>query len=257
MAGARARVRDTVRRARERADRQRVVDAPELVVVALVGRRARRVGGVSARVGEVVHARVVQRAGRVLVVEPPRVADLLAHHVLLLVRVVVGRGVEVRVVHLDRPLSDVAAREPDARETEPAVGAVGVVADLVAPGRRAAPTLGLTGHDRVLRDRRDVPVRRRLGEVRVPPVRQVVPDLDGERIRRPCPVISAPRMRCGCGHGRHGDERAHQRGDSNDPLHAPPFGRLRLTAATRCSVAASSEVFKTRIGGDTLTRFEE
>src|SRR3954452_20143214 len=87
----------------------------------------------------VVHAGIERRAGRALVVEPERVPDLLAHHVLTLGRVVVliGRArPEVVFVPLDRALDDVrrARLEPDGGDPEPAVVSITRVADLVPPG---------------------------------------------------------------------------------------------------------------------------
>src|SRR6266508_2098697 len=94
------------------------------------------------RVARVVHAGVDVPVVEVLVlvVEAEGVADLLAHHVLLL-----GRPHGVRVVHFCDALRDVAIRpDPDLRNAQPAVEAVGRVAhsDLAARGR-AAPAGGL------------------------------------------------------------------------------------------------------------------
>src|SRR6266542_1350656 len=70
--------------------------------------------------------------------------DLLADHVLLLIRIVVVRRIEVRVVDLDGALRDVAAGHPDRRKPEPAVVAVRPVAHFAAPPRAATIVLRAT-----------------------------------------------------------------------------------------------------------------
>ncbi len=228
MPRSRTRVRDAVGRAVEHPARRRgVVDAEQLVVVTLVRRRARRVPGVGAGVGEVVHAGVVERARLVLMVEAPRVTDLLADDMLLLVGIVVGRRVEVRVVDLHGPLADVRSGDPDRREPEPAVVAVRAVADLDAARCRTALALRRAGHDRVVCDGRLVPVRRRLCQT-VLPVRgrHVVSDLDRERVRRSRPVIRAPRMAGERGRRRRSYDKRGQPHQNDDSLHSAPLEKM-------------------------------
>src|SRR6266511_30967 len=96
------------------------VDDRELVVVVLIRVGARRVR--VALVLVVIHAGVLRAAVLALMSETERVADLLAYHVLLL-----GQVHRVGIIHLRNPLRDVAAAEPDLREAEPAIEAVGIV----------------------------------------------------------------------------------------------------------------------------------
>lgn len=128
---------------RGRAERGRAVEVciDELQLLIVVRIRVL----VRARVIRIIHTasevRVVEV--RVLVIEAEGVPDLLAHHEIPPRRGVVRRGVEVRVVHLDYPLGDMAATEPDLRQPEPAIGTVLAVADLHAPAGRSATFRGV------------------------------------------------------------------------------------------------------------------
>jgi hypothetical protein len=93
------------------------------------------------RIAGVVHAgpevRVVEVF--VLVRETEGVPNLLTHDKVLPRRRVVGRRVEVAVVHLGRALRDVDSPcDPDLRDTQPTVKPVRGVADLNAPRLRLA-----------------------------------------------------------------------------------------------------------------------
>ena len=81
-------------------------------------------------------------------IEPEGVGDFLAHHMPLLIVVIVGAGVEIGVVHLGRTLSDVnTSRDIDTRQTEPAVVAVSGVAYLGSAGNHCATFIGLASHN--------------------------------------------------------------------------------------------------------------
>src|SRR5215207_563181 len=88
----------------------------------------------------VVHARTEVRVVEdlVLMIEAQSVADLLAHHKVSPGGRVVLWGVEIRIIHLGGALRDVLAANPDLRESQPSVVAVGAVADLYPPTRRTA-----------------------------------------------------------------------------------------------------------------------
>src|SRR6266545_2670967 len=134
------------------------VDDPEFLVVVRVRMRALRVR--RARVVVVVHAAVLRRAVRALVIQPQRVTDLLTDDVLHLgsVVVLVGGAAEVVVVVLHHALDDVfAPRDPDLGQAEPATVAVRRAADLDTPARRPAG-LGLRA-TRNLRRVQDVRLR--------------------------------------------------------------------------------------------------
>src|SRR5262245_40629766 len=173
-----------------------VVDERRVVVAVWVG-----IPGVGR--ASIVHAGVEVRARRVLVIEAEGVAYLLARDPAAPDRGVVVAGAEVAVVELDRGLRDVVAGRPDRRQPEPAVSAIRRVAELVAPaGRMALATRCLAGTDgrtqgvgrgegaKVVTERSvPRPVRGRTAEVGRPRARHIVAELDGERIRRPRPVV--------------------------------------------------------------------
>src|SRR6266540_6521566 len=142
-----ARAGAAVRRRRERPTRVvRVVDAQQLVVVALVGMLVR------AWTVRVVHARPEIRVAEVLVlmIEAEVVPDLLTRDELVTCGRVVRPAVEVGVVQLSRRLCDVCrpGHGPDRGDPQPAVVPVRSVADLDLPGgggaapRRAPGRLG-------------------------------------------------------------------------------------------------------------------
>ena len=102
--------------------------------------------------------------------------NLLTHHVLPLVGVIVGGSLEVRVVHLCGPLRDVnAASDVNRGQPEPAVETVSGVADLGSPGDHPTVSVGLAGDDGGnQRGVPRVPVLRCLREMRLPVDGQVI-----------------------------------------------------------------------------------
>lgn len=172
----------------------RIVDAAQFIVIACVRMRAVGIRRVLTCVREVIHARVEVGSAGVLVIETERVADLLAHDVLPLVGIVVRRGIEVRVVHLDAALRYVsAALQPDLCQAEPTVIAIIAIADLHRPTDGAAMLVG-SAVDRCQTEHcRLVPILNGSAEVR-PPIgsREIVANLKRQRIAGACPVIAAP-----------------------------------------------------------------
>src|SRR6266498_3763286 len=155
------------------------IDRGQLRVVVRIRMRALRVRG--AGVVVVVHAAVLRRAVRALVIQPQRVTDLLTDDVLHFgsVVVLVGGAPEVVVVVLHHALDDVLApRDPDLGQAEPATVAVRRAADLDTPARRPAG-LGLraTRNLRRVQDVRLRPVVRRGHEHVVPESRDVVAEI--------------------------------------------------------------------------------
>ena len=116
---------------------------------------------VAGRDAGIFHARV-GRVGReilVLVGEAVIVADLLAGHRRAPRRRVILRKSVIGVVELGRALGDMAARQPDRGDAEPAVLAVGGVADQDLAGLRlAGPAVAAARAVRALDHGRLVPV---------------------------------------------------------------------------------------------------
>src|SRR2546430_7705630 len=134
-------------------------------------------------------------------VETEGVSYFLTHDVLAFVGVVVGvarAGPKVVVVPLARawPGGGAARLEPDRGAAEPAVVPVAPVADLVPARRRAAVLVpSLSGDAGRVEHGRLRPVARGLAQAALPLTgRQVVAELDRERVRRSCPVVAAPRV---------------------------------------------------------------
>ena len=105
------------------------INGHELVVVVLVGMLIGR------GVRGVIHARTERRIIKVLilVIKPKGVPGFLTHHQIPPRGSVVLGRIEIGVIHFDGSLGDVQSIDPDLRDTEPAVAAVGRVANLVAP----------------------------------------------------------------------------------------------------------------------------
>src|SRR5262245_17324255 len=115
------------------------VDNAQLFEVVGIRFGAERTAGVTAGVREVVHAGIQGAAVSRLMVETEGVRYLLTHYVLPLIRIVVGGGVEVAVVHLGRALRDVrAVYDVNRGQPEPAVEAVAAVTDLSGAGDHSA-----------------------------------------------------------------------------------------------------------------------
>src|SRR5919112_3960116 len=125
------------------------------VLVARIG--CRGTARTTVRIVGVIHARTQVRVvvALVLVVEAEGVTDLLAHYQVPPRGLVVLRGIEVRVVQLGRGLRDVLAANPDLSDAQPAILAVGTVADLHPPTRRTAGIrVGLPRNDPRVKHRR-------------------------------------------------------------------------------------------------------
>ena len=168
------------------------VDAPQLIVVTCVGMR------IVERIG-IIHAGVEVRAGFILVVEAPIMANLLADH-MLLVRVGVA-GRQVRVIQLCSRLGDMhSARDPDLRQSEPAIKAVvGIAGMRLAGNSLAALARALTVTARFLCQGQHgglIPIGNGCVELAIPVRGYAVNDLEGYRVGSPRPVISAPGMVC-------------------------------------------------------------
>src|SRR5215210_4894726 len=165
------------------------------MLVARIGRR--RTANTTVRVIGVVHARPEVRVvgDLILVVEAEGVAELLAHHQLPARRCVVLWGAEVGAVHLGRGLRDVLAAGPYLSDAQPAILAVGTVADLHPPARR---TTGLwvstPGDDPRVKHPRLTPVRGGGAQVRIPLGRDVVAKFQRERVALARPMEAIPRM---------------------------------------------------------------
>ena len=98
------------------------VDDRKFVVVMLVGRSTGRAAGI-------VHAGILARAVFTGMTKAERVADFLAHDVSRFVRIAGVRG-GVAIIHFCSALGDMAAAvEVDRSQAEPAVVAIGRVAD--------------------------------------------------------------------------------------------------------------------------------
>ena len=199
---------------------QVAVDRHQLIVVVLV-----RCGALCIRVGRimiVIHARVERSARGVLVVEAESVPNFLTHDVLALGGIVIGCCIEIGVVYFDGALSDVrAARDRDRGEPEPAVIAIGIVADFDASERCPATSGGgPSGDDSCVHDGGLGPVARGLAEMCIPvvPVRgtclQVVAEFDGEGVAGARPVITAPGMVRVCSAS---GEKGEDEGDGSQP----------------------------------------
>jgi len=189
-------------------------------------------------------------------IEAERVTDFLASHGLPPSGRVVGRGVEVGVVELHGSLRDVAPRRPDRGEPEPPVPSVAGVADLHATAcRPALPPGRKSGRDRRVKDVRLGPVGRGRAERGVPSgCRQVVAQVDRERVRLASPVIAAPGVVRGRGSGahRHDQPGGNRQLQSNPPpsLHA----RSSLPLATKFCVPVERQSLVTSNPGPSLPR---
>ena len=96
---------------------------------------AQRAVGIRAGIREIVHAGIERGTARRLVVKTERVADLLTHYVEFLIGIVIGRGVEVSVIHLGGALRNMrTAGDIDRRQAEPAIVTIGAVAYLDSAG---------------------------------------------------------------------------------------------------------------------------
>src|SRR5215510_4681389 len=76
-------------------------------------------------------------------VQTQGVADLLTRNQIPPCRCVVRRGIEIRVVELYGSLRNMTTAHPDLRDTQPAVIAIGIIANLIhAGGGRALSEIG-------------------------------------------------------------------------------------------------------------------
>jgi hypothetical protein len=183
----------------------------------------------------IVHAGVERLAGLALVVEPEGMTDLLADHVQLLGRVVVGVGAatKVVVVVLHGSLGDVApaAVDPDLRDAEPTSVAVIGVAHLDASlGGVARRAILVARDDLSLQHRRLRPITRCGRQHAAPRLGRVVTKVDREWVGRAGPVVLAPGM---VGRGGRAQNRgcgSHERCENQELLQSyPPFAGVLET----------------------------
>ncbi len=177
----------------------------------------------------VVHAGLLAGAVLAGVAEAEDVADLLAHDVALLVGVGPVRG--IAVIDFRRALVDVAVRvEADRGQAEPAVEAVGGVADAHLAGDHLALLAGavrvvgrVDGH---VEDARHVPLVERGVELELPVGRHAVDDLERQRVGAARPVVVVPGVARIGGGGEHGHgDQAQDEDPHGSSLHLLSFRR--------------------------------
>src|SRR3989338_7705455 len=92
---------------------------------------------IGGRIVRIIHACSEVRIAEslILMIKTEGMTNLLTQHKILPCRGVICCGIEVRIIHFDDPLRNVAAAYPDLRDAEPSIIAILPVADFYSSAR--------------------------------------------------------------------------------------------------------------------------